>query len=286
MKSLLPKPVRRTARRFVAAATRPWIGRARLAEQLRLLGVRRGGILLVHSSLSALGYVPKGPTAVLNALEDALGPDGTLVMPTHTWKWANQGSREFDVRTTPSGVGILSETFRRQPGVLRSAHPTHSVAARGSMAAELIRDHDLAGTPCGEDTPYCRLFEWDGQILLLGVELRRNTSFHAVEALAEVPYLMREEPDEFLIRDADGTERAQSIRMHAPARKSRFNEMEPLLRDAGELRKDRTGGSMSLLLEGNAFRDTMLAQLRANPFYVLAAGRPDEKSPVSTSAGI
>ncbi|QDU36095.1 SPBc2 prophage-derived aminoglycoside N(3')-acetyltransferase-like protein YokD [Maioricimonas rarisocia] len=282
----LPRPARRMARRLIAATTRPWISRARLAEDLRLLGVRRGGILLVHSSLSALGYLPGGPSAVLGALEDAIGPEGTLVLPTHTWKQANRGSREFDVAGTPSTVGILSETFRRQPGVLRSAHPTHSVAARGPLAAELIRAHEYADTPCGDGTPYCRLFEREGQILLLGVELRRNTCFHAVEALAGVPYLMCDTPEEFRIRDVSGVERSLTIRMHAPARKSRFNEMESLLTETGSLRKGRTGGSISLLLEGRRFRDTMLEQLAANPLFVLAAPGPAQEPPANVPAGI
>src|SRR5205085_4877227 len=111
------------------ALLNPWATRERMSQDLRRLGVRAGGILLVHSSLRSLGFVPGGALTVIRALRDALGPEGTLVLPTHTWEWMSAGSRHFDARTTPSCVGVITETFRGLPGVVRSLHPTHSVAA-------------------------------------------------------------------------------------------------------------------------------------------------------------
>ena len=193
-------------RRYLKQLSRPlfsrWLQRAQFLQDARSLGIRKGGTLLVHSSMSALGYVHGGPSTVLAWLTELVGPEGTLVLPSHTWSMANAGGRTFDVRETPSCVGVLSDTFWRQPGSVRSLHPSHSVAACGIAADELTRDHIQASTPCGSGTPYARLLAAGGQVLLLGVGLKSHTAFHTVEALADVKYLMDPQPKSFTIIDA------------------------------------------------------------------------------------
>src|SRR4029078_7739547 len=122
-----------------------------------------------------------GAGAVISALRAAIGPDGTLVLPTHSWERAGHGDFTFDLMTTPSCVGAISEVFRRLPGIVRSLHPTHSVAAIGPRARALIDGHERALTPCGEGTPYARLIEAGGQILFLGATLDQNTAYHTLE---------------------------------------------------------------------------------------------------------
>lgn len=260
--------VKRFAKSVLRPLTQKWVSRESLVADLGRLGIERGGTLLVHSSLSSLGYIQGGVEAVLEGLIEAVG-HGILVLPTHTFGEMNRGRRDFDVRTSRSQVGALSEMFRQRPDVIRSLHPTHSVAAIGPAAEELIADHELAGTPCGEGTPYSRLLDHGGQILLLGVGLRRNTCFHAVEALASVPYLMRDEPEEFSITNAAGDVRRIPVLMHAPARKCRFDDLEEELVENGVLRRGTVGQARSLLIEGRAFRDYMLSKLAADPEYVL-----------------
>lgn len=154
--------------------TGPLVTRDTLATQLRALGVEPGETLLMHSSLSSLGWVCGGAVAVVQGLFDTLGPDGTLVVPTQTRSlsdpalWANPPVPEawwdtiratmpaFDPLVTPSrGVGVIPETVRTWPGALRSAHPQTSFAAVGPRAAEIIEGH----------APDCRLGEhspWPG----------------------------------------------------------------------------------------------------------------------------
>src|SRR5512137_302949 len=96
-----------------------------LASDLLELGVRPEGVLLVHSSLKALGPRAGGPAHVIAGLQRALGPRGTLLMPALSYASVTPEHPLFDLRTTPSCVGIIPETFRRMPGVLRSLHPTH-----------------------------------------------------------------------------------------------------------------------------------------------------------------
>ncbi|MHC4717374.1 MAG: AAC(3) family N-acetyltransferase, partial [Planctomycetota bacterium] len=159
-----------------------------MAEELVAAGVRPGGVVLVHSSLRALGTVPGGPETVVAALLRAVGPDGTLLMPALSYASVGRDSPVFDARHTPSCVGAVSEHFRTRPGTIRSVHPTHSVCGVGRQAAEMLADHHLDTTPVGPRSPFRRVPDYGGQVLMLGCGLRPNTSIHGVEELAEPPY--------------------------------------------------------------------------------------------------
>ncbi|MBX3441622.1 MAG: AAC(3) family N-acetyltransferase [Planctomyces sp.] len=264
--------LRRFAQSLVRQFTCPTVTAADLARDFETIGVRRNGVLLVHSSLSAIGNVQGGPSTVCGALVKAVGFEGTLMMPAHTWWFMNRGCREFDVRQTPAQVGAIAECFRRDLEAIRSLHPTHSVAARGPQAREFTQGHELAASPCGAGTPYARLMDASGQILLLGVGLRRNTCFHAVEALAALPYLLKGETDEFAIVDAEGRSRRLHVQMHARPQKYRFDDLADVLAAEGILRTGRIGQAPSFLLEGRTFRDFLLSRLAEDPEYLLRFG--------------
>ncbi|CAL9421991.1 SPbeta prophage-derived aminoglycoside N(3')-acetyltransferase-like protein YokD [Streptomyces sp. enrichment culture] len=179
--------------------TGPLVTRDTLAAQLRELGVRPGETLLVHSSLSSLGWVNGGPVAVVRGLLDALGPDGTLVVPTQSghlsdpalweappvpeewWGTIRATMPAYDPLTTPSrGVGVIPETVRTWPGALRSAHPQTSFAALGPRAAEIVAEH---ATDCrlGERSPLAKLERLGARVLLLGAGYDSCTCFHLAE---------------------------------------------------------------------------------------------------------
>jgi aminoglycoside 3-N-acetyltransferase len=170
-----------------------------LTTRLSALGVHPGMTLIVHSSLSALGYVVGGAPAVILALETTLGPNGTLAMPTHTGDltdpagWSDppvpaiwhaiirEAMPAFRPDLTPTrGMGIIPETFRKQEGTLRSTHPFVSWAALGPYAAFITSQHTLAMSQ-GEGSPLARLYDVDAHVLLIGVGYDRNTSFHLAE---------------------------------------------------------------------------------------------------------
>jgi aminoglycoside N3'-acetyltransferase len=163
---------------------RPELSRARVAGQLRTLGVREGGVLLVHTSFRAVRPVEGGPLGLIAALRDALGPDGTLVLPSST----GDDDEPFDPRTTPvaANLGILPELFRRQPGVLRSSH-FDGFAATGPQAAGIV-SAPLTLPPSSPGSPISVIHELDGQVLLLGVGHGCNTILHLAEILGGAPY--------------------------------------------------------------------------------------------------
>ncbi|OJH34813.1 AAC(3) family N-acetyltransferase [Cystobacter ferrugineus] len=154
-----------------------------VATQLRELGVRRGGVLLVHTSFRAVRPIQDGPLGLLRALRFALGEEGTLVMPAMT-----DGESIFDPASTPTrDMGITAELFWRQPGVRRSTHPGGSFAAEGPLAERICAPQPLS-PPHGPDSPVGHVHELAGQVLLLGVGHGENTTLHLAEALAGVPY--------------------------------------------------------------------------------------------------
>jgi aminoglycoside 3-N-acetyltransferase len=226
-------------------------------------------VLLVHSSLSSLGVVSGGAKTVISALRAVIGPQGTLVMPSHTWDRPGRGDFAFDIAKTPSCVGTISEKFRTMPEALRSLHPTHSLVALGPKARSLIAGHEAARTPCGADTPYARMIEERAQILFLGTTLDQNTIFHTLEAYAGSPYLLREEDEAFSITDASGSTKTMHFRRHERGPDRRFAAITPLLEAAGILRKGRVGASESLIVECAQMTDLVLQRMRCDPAFLV-----------------
>ena len=263
------RQLKRTAKVAARAASKGWCSGDRITRDLRALGVRDGATLLVHSSLSSLGFVMGGAATVIDAVRAAIGSQGTLVLPTHSWERAGRGDFTFDIRTTPSCVGAISETFRTMPGVIRSLHPTHSVAAIGPRARALIEGHELASTPCGEGTPYARIIDAGGQILFLGATLDQNTVFHTLEAFAALPYLMRRDSETFSVTLADGRTAPMQFRRHERGPDRRFAATEGLLTQRGVLKKGCVAASTSILVEAALLAEVTLELLREDPRYLL-----------------
>ena len=175
-----------------------------LVADLRALGVMPGSTLIVHTALSKLGWVCGDAVAVIFALEQALGPEGTLVMPSHTnlsdpANWQNppvptdwvkviqDNMPPYHPDLTPTRkMGAVAETFRKQAGVLRSDHPQLPFAAWGANAEKVTNGQPL-NYPHGDNSPLAHIYALDGWVLLLGVGHSNNTSLHLAEARADFP---------------------------------------------------------------------------------------------------
>ena len=163
--------------------TRRTLDRGEVIDQLLALGVKPGGVLVVHAAFSKVAPVEGGPGGLIEALRIAVGSQGTLVMPS----MSDDDDHPFDPKETScAGMGLVADTFWRMPGVLRSDSP-HAFAAIGPRAAKITAVHPL-DVPHGLDSPIGRVYELDGQVLLLGVGHDADTTVHLAENMAGVRY--------------------------------------------------------------------------------------------------
>jgi aminoglycoside 3-N-acetyltransferase len=159
---------------------------------LRTIGLETGDTAYVHTSMSGFSGFRGKPTDIVATLEKVLGPEGTVLMPSHPFSGSAlvyaQSGQLFDVNRTPSRMGLVSELFRRGPGTVRSQHPTHAVVGRGAKASAFLNGHELARTPCGLHSPYAGLADADAKILLLGVGIGVLTYWHHLEEVLETQF--------------------------------------------------------------------------------------------------
>jgi aminoglycoside 3-N-acetyltransferase len=155
---------------------REMITRSRLVADLRALGLTPGMDVMVHSSLSQVGYVRGGAATVVDALLQVIGPRGTLLAPSF-----NHGAAKlFNPLTTPTTNGAVADALWRHAGAVRSLHPTHSVAAIGPKAGEYCEGHLAAGI-WAQTSPIGKLIHGGGYILSLGVTHESSTAYHVAE---------------------------------------------------------------------------------------------------------
>ncbi|MGK3998586.1 AAC(3) family N-acetyltransferase [Sorangium sp. So ce1024] len=230
-----------------------------VVSELRALGVRPGGVLLVHTSFRAVRPIEGGPLGLIRALRAAIGDEGTLVMPTMT-----DGESVFDPRSTPSsGMGITAETFWRQPGVLRSGHPGGSFAAAGPHAARICAPQPLS-PPHGPDSPPGRVHALGGQVLLLGVTHAENTTLHVAEAIARVPYAVAHP----CVIEVDGVARTEMIHETDHCCR-RFRLADGWLRARGLQREGRVGSAHARLCASRDLVAVAVEHLAIDPLAFL-----------------
>ena len=176
-----------------------------IIDALYTIGLDKGDVVMAHTSLSKMGYVCGGAQTVIEALIEVVGEEGTIMMPTQSWKnldpeegvhWTvseeywqviRDNWPAYDKRITPTNtMGAVSEMFRLWPGTLRSDHPARSVAAWGKHAEYLVSGHDLSNI-FGDGSPLGKLYELGGKVLLIGVGYDKNTSLHLADVRAEYP---------------------------------------------------------------------------------------------------
>jgi len=241
------------------------VTRDRLVEGFLALGLGRGHRLALHSSLKSIGFVVGGPQTVVRALQDVVGPEGTILMPVFT-----RPRERFVVAETPSRTGAVTEAFRTMPGVVRSSHPTHSVAVWGADAETIAEGHERA-SGLGVDSPFHRLAMMGGVVVLLGCDSRSSSIVHVAEAIARVPYLDVAYPGYDITMTVvypDGRERVVEPREN-PGDSSAFLVVEEELRRRGLIREGLVGQARTMVMKGSDILDTAAGLLREDQAALL-----------------
>ena len=265
--------VKRVRRKFVR------LDAPKIRSALEKCGGFRSDLLLVHSSLSACGSIDGGPETVVQALRSWISEKAVLAMPTHTWSYpdASGVAPIFDFRATPSVVGAITDYYWRQPGVVRSQHPSHSLACNGAVAAGLFHGHELCPTPCGAGTPYQRIAEGDSSVLMFGATLDSYTLFHTAEDAAQVPYLYLPQQVTLRTKGVDGSVRSVQMWRQDMGVPRRFAATADWLAEKGLLVRRRLGlGELLFIPSASAVHEATLKALQRDPLFLVSEeARPE-----------
>ena len=238
-----------------------------ITNDLKALGVHYGGNLLVHASLKSFGDISGGVSAVIKGIIDSIGEEGTLLMPALSYESVDEKHPLFDLRNTPSCIGVLPEYFRTLDGVVRSIHPTHSVSAIGKNKILFTKDHYKDSTPCGANSPFSLLPKYNGQILMIGCGLKPNTSMHAIEEKMNVPYLFKDKV-KYKIITPDNIVKAMSIKRHNfhGYYHQRYDRLEGLLSD-NAMKLGKVSQANCHLIDAAMMREMAISAINNDPFY-------------------
>ncbi len=246
--------------------------RADLMRDLVGVGVRRGDLLMVHSSLRSIGFVDAGPETVVDALLQAVGPEGTLVVPTFTYPSAGDATFVFDPAHTPSDMGAISEAARRRPQACRSIHLAHSVAAIGSLAETIATSGGASAWDAA--SPMRQVFDRHGRYLLLGVPYQNLTAMHLCEVWLGLPY-RKARVTKGRMRHPDGSY-APLVSIGTPPLPghpgSDYNRLGQRMEDAGLVKLGAVGNAVARLLDAHDLRTMARDLSRQDPHGFLRQG--------------
>lgn len=254
-----------------------------VAAGVRSVGARPGDVVMFHSSLSSMGAVVGGPDTVIEGFLQAVAPDGTVAVPTLWWN-GKQDLADWDVNTSPSYPGLITEVLRQRPDSLRSNNPTHSVSAIGPRAAELTATHGQSGLrPCmygdaafAADSPWEKLYQWDALYCFVGVDFTVNTMGHYCQsrlvewALQQAPPEKRAGLDQRISRMEDCLEYYRQSQAGTPTLKFMwpmfgFQRMGEHLADLGLVSFGKIGSATIRAIRAHVMVDTILETVKAAP---------------------
>lgn len=255
----------------------PGLSCRELAVSFRELGVEGGDTLLVHSAYKSLGPVRGGPTTVIAALREALGEDGTLIMPTFNFGFCE--GEPFDVRKTPSHMGVLTELVRNDPRSKRVEHPIHSFAVLGAKADEAASISDPSSFGAG--SLFGHLREWDAKIMIIGLAYNDSmTFFHHVEEQQGVDYRYLKSFSG-TVTDAAGESLERTVTMYVRDLDlgvlTSVDAMGELLANKGLIRSARIGQADARIMQARAIFEATAEAMQKEPrlLYTLeGASRP------------
>ncbi len=241
---------------------RPFITVAQIRSALEEAGIEAGDTVLGHFSLSQFGYIEGGADRVIDTIEELLGPQGTLMMPTFTFSCL--GARPYDRKRSPSRVGSVTNRFWQRPGVLRNRHPTHSFASSGRLAGYLFGHDDPEESPLSKDGPIGRLHHSEGKILMF-CGIGPNTCMHAGDYWQGIPL------PEFVCHLIEGGTRKE-ISVKGSPWHARFDKAYEKMYERGQVTDVHLGESVIHTMN---CRDAVSAQAevaRDDPSHLISPG--------------
>lgn len=236
---------------------------------LTKLPFTKDGVLFVHSAFK--GFARDGYQAQ-EMLETLVQQNqGTLLLPTMSWRFVKPHTPFFDVATTPSNTGILTELFRHKYAETRSLHPTHSVAGLGKHAQKILGTHQHCVTPCGTQSPFAKLVEYDAYILMLGVGMDCCTLVHHVEEmLAPDLYVKPENETEiYECKNWNGEVSSVKLRRHRFLPRN-YWQFQDLLAENGHLQIFRVDNSICLGFSAKKLYECVANVLKCRPDAIIA----------------
>lgn len=267
-------------RRAALRTNLPKVDARSLLSDLRAAGIEAGDTVFVHSSLSRIGDVDGGAATIVNVLREAVGENGTVVMPAYLsaddYVAALHDGTQVDLRTAKSVTGKITEAFRTTEGTRRSSHPFSSCVAAGARANYIVSEHEAEARICHERSPLARVIELDGKLLCLGTDIGTISLYHCAEDMwPSFPFCTYGAPFEGTYIDADGNHVRRELRRY-DASISQYRIDQP----HGEWIRDRLRERFHSigLLKSFTFG--------AAPSYVIGAKRLFAETKALASAGI
>jgi len=250
-----------------------------LISDLKESGINPSGTLLVHSSCKSVGECENRGDTILDAFIEYM-QNGLLIFPTHTWgtvKWDKfdennvpvGNSNVFDHVNMPSCVGTLTNLFMKREGVVRSMHPTHSLAAIGKDAVEFTSGEEFTQSPCPRNGCYGKLYDRNAQILFLGCKLSTNTYLHGVEEWNNIPNRLTDKPQEVFIKTRDKLIPCPQFRHYFPGGdvSENYVKAEKIFIENGAAAYCKIGSAHSILCDAVKMADLIGDILKTNPNF-------------------
>ncbi len=248
------------------------LNKNKIISALRENGIQKGDVILVHSSLNSLGYINGGVTTIIKALEETVGQEGTVVMPSFTYSTVSSGKPyNFQETTSMTKTGEISDVFWRQKNVLRSKHPSHSLAACGKYAELITKNHEKYN-PYAKEGGFGKLYQLNAKILMIGCGLAPNSTLHAVEDWSNHPSMV---PDEYLALNEKGDtvkiryEREPQGHRDFYLSGERVTKSEKMLREYGVIKDFKIGIAAVHLMKIRKLMDTCLRHMKKDPNFLL-----------------
>jgi len=237
--------------------------------QLGSLGLNKGDVVLMHSSMKALG-TQKTPLEFISDILNVIGPDGTLLVPALSFDNVNEKQPHFSVLKTEPCIGLIPRTFFHMDKVVRSVHPTHSVCAYGKLAREITCDHYKDETPVGSNSPFMKLPDYNGKILFAGDVVKCCTFMHGVEEIIGTPFTLKKERTRYLIEDEDGIVTERDMFGHYFAGyKQEYQKIKDILQYP-DIKTGKVVQADCFLFEAAALREAALEKMKEDIFYFVS----------------